>query len=94
MVKWSDAAKLQLNQAHDYIAMAGSEELARRITRQVVDSVQQLIAFPMSGRIGRVVKTRELVLPRTPFIVAYSIEQDHIRILAVYHGAQRWPEAF
>jgi len=50
--------------------------------------------FPMSGRAGRVPGTRELVIANTPFLVAYAIDQAHIVILAVYHGAQRWPEAF
>jgi plasmid stabilization system protein ParE len=94
VIEWSDTAKRQLNQAHDYIALSSSVEIARRITQQVVDGVQRLVAFPMSGRIGRVARTRELVLPHTPFIVAYSVDKNRILILAVYHGAQRWPEAF
>jgi plasmid stabilization system protein ParE len=48
----------------------------------------------MSGRSGRVPATRELVISNTPFIAAYAIDQDRIVILAVYHGAQRWPEIF
>jgi toxin ParE1/3/4 len=62
--------------------------------QQVVSSVQQLAAFPMSGRTGRVPGTRELVIPNTPFIAAYTIEKSRIVILAVYHGAPRWPETF
>jgi toxin ParE1/3/4 len=48
----------------------------------------------MSGRSGRVSGTRELVIPNTPFVVAYAIARDRIVILATYHGAQQWPEAF
>ncbi|MGB0108856.1 MAG: type II toxin-antitoxin system RelE/ParE family toxin, partial [Terriglobales bacterium] len=59
-----------------------------------VTSVQQLATFPMSGRSGRVPGTRELVISNTPFIAAYAIDQDRIVILAVYHGAQQWPEVF
>lgn len=58
----------------------------------IVASVQQLAAFPMSGRPGRVPGIRELVISNTPFIAAYAIENDRIVILAVYHGAQQWPE--
>lgn len=46
----------------------------------------------MSGRPGRVPGIRELVISNTPFIAAYAIENDRIVILAVYHGAQQWPE--
>jgi len=29
-----------------------------------------------------------------PFIAADAIEKADIVVLAVYHGAQRWPEGF
>ena len=35
--------------------------------------------------------TRELVVPRTPYIVVYTVESDYVRIHRVLHGAQRWP---
>ncbi len=94
MIAWTEQALRQLDEAHDYIALSNSEEIATRITMQIVNSVQQLGAFPMSGRAGRVPGTRELVISNTPFIAAYAIEKARIVILAVYHSAQRWPEGF
>ena len=93
-IDWTEQAARQLDQAYDYIALSNSEDVASRITTQIVGSVQQLIAFPMSGRMGRVPSTRELVISNTPFVAAYTIERDRIVILAIYHGAQAWPEAF
>jgi len=92
MIEWSEQATRQLDQAHDYITLSNSEEVAARITMQIVTSVQQLATFPMSGRSGRVPGTRELVISDTPFIAPYAIDRDRIVILAVYHGAQQWPE--
>jgi toxin ParE1/3/4 len=94
MIEWTEQATRQLDQAHDAIALSNSEEVAVRITMQIVTTVQQLAAFPMSGRAGRVPGTRELVIAKTPFIAAYAIYEARIVILAVYHGAQRWPEVF
>jgi addiction module RelE/StbE family toxin len=94
MIEWTEQAARQLDQAHDYIALSNSEEVAARITMRIVNSVQQLATFPMSGRAGRVRGTRELFIPSTPFIVAYTIARDRIVILALYRGAQQWPEAF
>jgi len=94
MIEWTEQATRQLDQAHDYIALSNSEDVADRIVQKIVSSVQQLAAFPISGRAGRVPGTRELVVANTPFLVAYAIEKARIVILAVYHGAQRWPEAF
>jgi toxin ParE1/3/4 len=94
MIEWTEQATRQLDQAHDYIALSNSEDVADRIVQQIVSGVQQLAVFPMSGRAGRVTGTREMVIPNTPFIAAYTIEKARIVILAVYHGAQRWPETF
>ena len=41
------------------IALSNSKEVAARVTMQLVSSIQQLVAFPMSGRSGRVPGTRE-----------------------------------
>jgi toxin ParE1/3/4 len=94
VIKWTAQATQQLDQARDYIALSNSKEVAVRITMQIVNSVQQLAAFPMSGRAGRVPGTRELVISNTPFIPAYAIEKADIVVLAVYHSAQHWPESF
>lgn len=94
MIEWTDQATRQLDLAHHYIALSNSEEIASRITIQIVSAVQQLEAFPMSGRAGQVPGTRELVIANTPFIAAYVIHKARIVILAVYHGAQQWPQVF
>jgi toxin ParE1/3/4 len=93
-IEWTDEATRQLDQAHDYIALSNSEEVAERITTQIIAAIQQLAVFPMSGRSGRVQGTRELVISNTPFIAAYALDHHRIVILAIYHGAQRWPETF
>ncbi|MGP0096731.1 MAG: type II toxin-antitoxin system RelE/ParE family toxin [Terriglobales bacterium] len=94
MIEWTEQALLHLDQVHDYIALSNSEEVAFRVTLHIANSVQQLATFPMSGRAGRVRGTRELVVSNTPFILAYSIEKERIIVLAIYHGAQQWPEKF
>jgi len=44
------------------------------------------------GRNGEIKGTRELVIPRIPYIVAYRVGDDRIEILFVQHGAREWPE--
>jgi toxin ParE1/3/4 len=93
-IEWTDQTTRQLDQAHDSIALSNSAEIAGRITKQIITTIQQLAVFPMSGRTGRVQGTRELVISNTPFIAAYALDRHRIVILAIYHGAQKWPEAF
>ena len=94
MIEWTEQATRHLDHAHDYITLSNSEEVAARVIMHIATSVQQLATFPMSGRPGRVRGTRELVISNSPFVVAYSIEKERIVILAIYNGAQQWPEVF
>jgi toxin ParE1/3/4 len=68
---------------------------ARRVVLHLIQNVEQLLPDNRQiGRAGRVPGTRELVVPRTPYIVPYRIQRTTIQILRVYHGARRWPDSF
>jgi toxin ParE1/3/4 len=71
---------------------AESPRAAVNVDDQIVAAVRRLLDFPESGRPGRVAGTRELVVPRTPFIAAYVVTADRVRILRILHGAQVWPD--
>jgi len=62
------------------------------VDNRIQVQVESLADFPESGRPGHVEGTRELVIHRTPYIAAYRIAGDTVRILRVLHGARRWPE--
>jgi toxin ParE1/3/4 len=93
MIEWTEQAIRHLDHVRDYIALSNSEDVAAQFTTLIVTTIQ-LANFPLSGRSGRIPGTRELVISNTPFIAAYAIDHDRIVILAIYHGAQQWPEAF
>lgn len=68
---------------------------AQRVALHIVRNVETLLSqHPEMGRPGRVPGTRELVIPRTPFIVPYRLVGNTIQVLRVYHGARRWPDRF
>ena len=35
--------------------------------------------------------TRELVVPSTPYIVVYRVQEEYVEILRVIHGSRKWP---
>ena len=55
-------------------------------------AVTTLEDHPFLGRPGRIDGTRELVIGRYPYIVAYR-QTAAIEILAVVHTSRRWPDA-
>jgi len=63
------------------------------IDERIVDATRRLIDFPVSGRIGRIPGTRELVIIGTPYVAAYAVSETTVRILRVLHGAQEWPDS-
>jgi toxin ParE1/3/4 len=68
---------------------------AQRVALHIIHSVETLLPnSPAMGRPGRVSGTRELVIPRTPFIVPYRLVGNAIHILRIFHGARQWPETF
>jgi toxin ParE1/3/4 len=93
VIWWSSPATRQLAAAYEHIA-ADDEAAATRIVNHIWDSVDMLGKHPMVGRVGRVAGTRELVIVGTPFIVAYRVENNEVRVLAVMHAAQKWPDEF
>jgi len=74
-----------------YIARDNPPAADRQVER-VLAAVAGLLRFPEIGRPGRRAGTRELVVSRTPYVVAYRLRADAIEILRVMHGRQRWPD--
>lgn len=91
-VEWSAFALADRHGIFDYIE-AENPQAAIAVDTRIERSIAQLARFPESGRTGRIDGTRELVIQRTPYIVAYRVAADAIRILRVLHGAQLWPDA-
>lgn len=73
-------------------AEAQNPAAAVAIDGRVVAVARRLRDFPESGRLGRVAVTRELVVTGTPYVAAYQVTGETVRILRVLHGAQQWPD--
>ena len=92
-IVWTRLAIADLNSAYDYI-----DAERPSVALQTIDRVEKVIHLisqhPEIGRPGRVDGTREFVVSGTPFIVPYRIKNNRIEVLAVIHGARRWPDSF
>jgi toxin ParE1/3/4 len=89
---WSPEAIEDLAALRAYIEQ-DDPRAAWRVSLHILHNIEALLSEnPHMGRPGRVPGTRELVIPRTPFIVPYRLVGGTIQILRVYHGARRWPD--
>lgn len=93
-IVWQPQAIEDLGSLKRYIA-ADNPAAANRVATTIVSLVSKQVGrFPETGRNGRIEGTRELVVPRMPYIVVYRIKADVIDVLAVHHAARRWPDSF
>ncbi|KRA41701.1 type II toxin-antitoxin system RelE/ParE family toxin [Devosia sp. Root635] len=89
-LEWSEAADADRWDLFSFVEL-DSPRTAAMLDNRLVAGALRLTEFPYSGRIGRVVDTRELVVTGTPYIAIYITAPDAVVILRVLHAAQAWP---
>jgi addiction module RelE/StbE family toxin len=72
---------------HAYIARRDPAS-ASRVLVEVVTAINRLGDFPGLGRPGRKPGTRELVIPRLPYIAVYRVRGEKVQVLRLLHTAR------
>jgi toxin ParE1/3/4 len=90
-VKWLRSALQNPHQAVHYIAQ-DNPIAASEAAESIWEAATRLEQHPHMGRPGRLNGTRELVVPRLPYVIRYRIKTETVEILRIHHMAQRWPE--
>jgi toxin ParE1/3/4 len=86
-LRWTPLAADDLVSIHSYLHEY-HPAFAQPTVRLIFDATRRLRDFPRSGRPGTVAGTRELVLPRLPYIIIYRATSTMIEVIRIYHGAQ------
>ncbi len=89
MIRWTRKSFNDLLKISNYIAQ-DNLEVSKKIVSLIYDAINQIEKFPKIGRKGIVENTRELIIPRLPYIVVYR-EKDFVEILRILHTKQKWP---
>lgn len=92
-IKWHKRARQDLREIRAHIT-ADNRKAAAKVAQTILRAIERLTEHPGSGRPGRVLDTKELVVVGTPFLVPYRITDDAIIIVRVLHGARKWPDKF
>ncbi len=92
-VKWLRKALKNLDHEAEYIAQ-DDPVVARRIVQRIRQAVNQLTDHPAQGRPGRIHGTRELVVPKTRYIIPYRVRPslNRVEILRVFHTSRQLPK--
>ena len=89
-IRWTSAAAEDLEHIKDYLT-DHHPQFAQSTIIELYESIRSLKTSPRLGRPGREEGTRELVMTRLPYIVAYRIKEEAIEVLHIFHGAQNRP---
>lgn len=91
-VKWTKTALADLGAILEYIEKDNAER-ARSFALEIRAKTNALAEFPVIGRPGRVIGTRELVI-HPNYIIPYRVRGSVVEVLRVQHAARRWPRRF
>jgi toxin ParE1/3/4 len=95
-IVWTRPAVQDLDSIWEYLKQQ-SNKAAEQVQNRILKAVEKLSEFPYMGRPGQLAGTRELVIPRFPYIVIYGViettEPTEVVIYRVFHGARNWQEA-
>ena len=89
-VHFNASARGDLARIYDYIHER-NPQAASKVAFAIREATNRLSIFPHSGRNGGTPNTREVVVPRLPYIVVYTVSPEFVEIIAVFHAAEDRP---
>jgi len=90
-VEFATNARGDLADIRDYLEPRNPQAFVR-LFASITTIADQLGRFPFLGRPGRIATTREISIPRYPYVIVYSIPDEYtLRIDAILHTSRKWP---
>lgn len=87
-IVWLKTALKNLDKIAEYIAEE-NPTVAGKMVEKIELQVSLLATQPASGRPGRVLGTRELVISSSHYLVPYDIKNNTVEVLRVFHTSRR-----
>jgi len=89
-IKWTPPARQDILEAAKH-ALEEDPAKAAKLAATIFKAVEQLALFPGSAPPGRIEGTRQLNLPKLPFVIVYKIGFTELHILRILH-TRRHPD--
>jgi len=90
LAEWTVSALSDLDVTLEHIAQ-DNPEAAQAVGQRILAAVARLDQFPEIGRAGRRQGTRELAIPRLPYLLVYQLREQNVVLLRVLHSSLLWP---
>jgi len=68
-----------------------NQEACKKVLNYIFESIEKIPNNPNIGRIGKVLRTREFVLPKYPYFIVYQIKDENLLILRILHTSRKYP---
>ncbi len=89
-IRFSESSLEDLRSIREYIC-ANNEESAKKVVSHILEQVETILVHnPAIGRAGRILRTREFVISKYPYLVPYQVRENTIYILRVLHTSRKW----
>jgi plasmid stabilization system protein ParE len=86
---WTTAAADDLESVSDYLHR-NQPGWAQPTVRRIYEAASTLNKSPTRGRLGTEPGTRELKLPDLSCLIVFTVTDEAVEIVRVYHSAQYW----
>ena len=91
MPQWTKPARRDLEAQLEYVQHE-NPGIVGSVALRIKKATDSLDAFPQLGRDGMVAGTRELIVPRLPFVCVYRVRDGQVEILRLLHERMQWPK--
>jgi len=86
----SETALKDLRDIQEYI-YENNKKAAEKVVAYIIDRIETLLpSNPAIGRLTKVLRTKELVINKYPYIVPYRVVENELHILRVLHTSRKW----
>jgi toxin ParE1/3/4 len=83
-IKWTSPARQDILEATKH-ALEDDSAKAAKLADTIFKAVEQIALFPGSAPPGRIEGTRQLSLPKLPFVIIYKVGFTDLHILRILH---------
>jgi len=88
----SPLANQDLDEIESYIFKDNTLAAVDVILR-ILDKIQNVILLnPSIGRKGRILGTREFIMPDLPYIIPYRVKDDVLEVIRIIHTSREYPK--